>query len=365
MQKHAGGPSVGRPHIADALVEKGYIESRDEAFTELLHDGGAAYVERARLTAADAIRLARAVQAVPVIAHPVTMNLTREGYASTFIELTDLGLGGIEAHHPMHDLALRAHLTDLAAQLGIAATGGSDYHGATKRAYRVGVGKGDLHVPESAVEELYEQRNLLEPQVLPVVCRVSSVVRFHQPLALSEPIQNRRSHNVRSAHEGTDSIQRRPPPLQHDPGSGSVAVHRRCSLFGAIFTDYHCWLAHDPPGRCRLHRFPLSYETTVRPLLEPRFWASRPSVWLFVLRGPAPGIYGLSIVWVLISASLILPLRQAAALVGYMLRLGDSRRDAPHVYTDLPIAGVIEGSGAEQLVDRTAAVVYVVQPSQL
>jgi predicted metal-dependent phosphoesterase TrpH len=158
VRRHAAGPSVGRPHIADALVAKGYIASRDEAFTELLHDGGAAYFERTRLTAHDAIRLARESGAVPVVAHPVTMNLTRDGYASTFIELTGLGLGGIEAHHPMHDRALRIHLSELAGQLGIAATGGSDYHGATKRAYRVGVGKGDLRVPESAVEQLYEQR---------------------------------------------------------------------------------------------------------------------------------------------------------------------------------------------------------------
>ena len=159
VRGHAEGPSVGRPHIADALVDKGYIASRDEAFTELLHDGGAAYVERTRLSAPDAIRLARDSDAVPVIAHPVTMNLTRDGYASTFIELTDLGLGGIEAHHPMHDVALRVHLTELASRLGIAATGGSDYHGATKRAYRVGVGSGDLRVPKSAVDQLYEQRD--------------------------------------------------------------------------------------------------------------------------------------------------------------------------------------------------------------
>jgi predicted metal-dependent phosphoesterase TrpH len=157
--QQAKGPSVGRPHIADALVEKGYIASRDEAFSDLLHDGGAAYVERSRLTACDAIRLSRESHAVPVIAHPVTMGLTRGEYATTFRELTALGLGGIEAHHPMHDLDLRAHIADLAAQLGIAATGGSDYHGATKRAYRVGIGSGDLHVPESAVEQLYEQLN--------------------------------------------------------------------------------------------------------------------------------------------------------------------------------------------------------------
>ncbi len=159
VQRHAEGPSVGRPHIADALVERGYITSRDEGFADLLHDGGVAYVERKRLTAAEAIRLARAGGAVPVVAHPVTMGLTREGYAEAFRQLTDLGLGGIEAHHPMHDLDLRAHLTDMAATLGIAATGGSDYHGATERPYRVGVGKGDLRVPESAVEQLHEQRN--------------------------------------------------------------------------------------------------------------------------------------------------------------------------------------------------------------
>ncbi len=159
VARQAAGPSIGRPHIADALVHKGYLYSRDEAFSDLLHDGGAAYVERSRLSAGDAIRLARASSAVPVIAHPTTMGLTRDGYGRTFRELTDLGLGGIEAHHPMHDLELRTHITELCAQLGIAATGGSDYHGATKRSYRVGVGRGDLRVPESAVEQLYEQRN--------------------------------------------------------------------------------------------------------------------------------------------------------------------------------------------------------------
>lgn len=159
VQRHAEGPSVGRPHIADALVEKGYISSRDEGFSDLLNDGGPAYVERSRLTATEAIHLARASRAVPVIAHPVTMGLTRETYAEAFHQLTDLGLGGIEAHHPMHDVGLRAHLTEVAATLGIAATGGSDYHGATKRAYRVGVGNGDLRVPESAVEQLHAQRD--------------------------------------------------------------------------------------------------------------------------------------------------------------------------------------------------------------
>ncbi len=158
VHRHAAGPSVGRPHIADALIERGYIASRDEAFDDLLRSGGAAYVERVRLSATDTIRLARASHAVPVIAHPVTMGLTRQGYSDTFRSLTNLGLGGIEAHHPMHDLELREHLSGLASALGIAATGGSDYHGVAKRIYRVGTGTGDLAVPASAVEQLHEQQ---------------------------------------------------------------------------------------------------------------------------------------------------------------------------------------------------------------
>jgi len=159
VEKHAAGPSIGRPHIADALIAKGYIESRDEAFTDLLRDGGAAYVERDRLTATDAISLARESHAVPVVAHPVTMGLARDGYGRVFRELADIGLGGIEAHHPMHDRELRTHITGLANSLGIAATGGSDYHGSTKRSYRVGTGTGDLRVPESSVESLFAQRS--------------------------------------------------------------------------------------------------------------------------------------------------------------------------------------------------------------
>jgi predicted metal-dependent phosphoesterase TrpH len=156
--RHAAGASVGRPHIADALVEAGFFEIRDDAFDEVLGDGGTAYVERERLTAVAAITLARESEAVPVIAHPNTMSLRANEYSRLFHELTDAGLGGIEAHHPAHPPELRASLTETAHKLGIAATGGSDYHGAGKRDYSIATGTGDLAVPWSAVEELHEQR---------------------------------------------------------------------------------------------------------------------------------------------------------------------------------------------------------------
>jgi predicted metal-dependent phosphoesterase TrpH len=157
VERHAFGRSVGRPHIADALVAKGYFATRNDAFDGLLSDGGAAYVERDRLNAVDAIGLARESRAVPVIAHPITIGLSRAEAGATFRRLAGQGLGGIEAHHPKHPPALRARLEELAAELDIAATGGSDYHGAGVREFRVGKGTGDLLVPDSAVDQLQDQ----------------------------------------------------------------------------------------------------------------------------------------------------------------------------------------------------------------
>ncbi len=157
VARHSAGRSVGRPHIADALMEKGHVATRNDAFDGLLSDGGAAYVERDRLSAVDAISLARESGAVPVIAHPTTIGLSSAEAGTTFRRLANLGLGGIEAHHPKHDLALRAKFEEIASDLDIAATGGSDYHGAGVRDFRVGRGKGDLVVPDRAVDQLRDQ----------------------------------------------------------------------------------------------------------------------------------------------------------------------------------------------------------------
>lgn len=160
VRHEARGESVGRPHVADALVRKGAFSDRDEAFAALLGDGGPAYVERARLGAVEAIDLARSSNAVPVIAHPATIGVGRDEFSRAFTELAAAGLGGIEAYHPMHDPDLRNHLAALASELGLAATGGSDYHGPGKKhGVDIGVGRGDLHVPQSAIDELEAQRH--------------------------------------------------------------------------------------------------------------------------------------------------------------------------------------------------------------
>ena len=156
VHAQADGASVGRPHIADALIAKGYFTDRREVFDGLLNDGGSAYVERRRLSATRAIELIAASGGVTAIAHPVTMGIHGDRFLRTIDDLIAAGLVGIEAHHPEHDMRLRDSLTALADDLGLIATGGSDYHGTGKTGYSVGTGKGDLHIPQDAFEEIQQ-----------------------------------------------------------------------------------------------------------------------------------------------------------------------------------------------------------------
>ena len=154
--EQAGGTAVGRPHIADALIAKGYFPDRSDVFNGLLNDGGAAYVERSRLTATEAIALTTESGGATVIAHPLTMGLHGDPFIEVLANLKATGLLGIEAHHPMHDVALRETFTEVANDMGLLATGGSDYHGTGKKGYSVGIGTGDLKIPEGAFEVIQQ-----------------------------------------------------------------------------------------------------------------------------------------------------------------------------------------------------------------
>jgi predicted metal-dependent phosphoesterase TrpH len=124
--------TIGRPHLADALVAKKIVASRDEAFTNLLHNESKYYVTHAAPTPAEAIRTIKKAGGVAVIAHPFA---SRRGHVLTtdsFQDLVAAGLDGIEVHHRDQNESEQKVLVSIARELHLVVTGASDYHGTGK-----------------------------------------------------------------------------------------------------------------------------------------------------------------------------------------------------------------------------------------
>ncbi len=147
VQEIAGKGSVGRPHLAQAMLEKGYIASLKEAFTSYLGRGGPAYVERRKLTPAAAVELILRVNGLPVLAHPLTVSDPE----AMVIELKAAGLVGIEAYYQDYSVDDVSKLKSLAGGYDLVVTGGSDYHGLDTEGE---IAIGGVDVPLSAAEHL-------------------------------------------------------------------------------------------------------------------------------------------------------------------------------------------------------------------
>lgn len=132
VEELAAGATVGRPHIARALVETGVIGSVDEAFADLLCRRGPYYVPKADVEVTEAVRMVLAAGGVPVFAHPFARRRGAVVGEDVIAALAGAGLAGIEVDHPDHDVADRARLATLTRDLGLVATGSSDFHGANK-----------------------------------------------------------------------------------------------------------------------------------------------------------------------------------------------------------------------------------------
>jgi predicted metal-dependent phosphoesterase TrpH len=156
VQEIAGEGSVGRPHLAQAMVEGGYVGSLKEAFDSYIGRGGPAYVERRKLTPAAAVELILRVRGLPVLAHPMTV----ADPETLVIELKAAGLIGIEAYYKDYSAADVGKLLSLAESHQLAVTGGSDYHGLDTESE---AGIGSVEVPLSAAEHLMA----LAPSPLP------------------------------------------------------------------------------------------------------------------------------------------------------------------------------------------------------
>jgi predicted metal-dependent phosphoesterase TrpH len=126
------GATMGRPHLADALVAKKIIKSRDEAFIDLLHNDSRFYVSHAAPTPVEAIALIRRAGGVAVIAHPFASHRGQILKPDDFADLVTAGLNGIEVDHRDQNPDERAMLRAIAQELDLVVTGSSDYHGTGK-----------------------------------------------------------------------------------------------------------------------------------------------------------------------------------------------------------------------------------------
>lgn len=123
------GATLGRPHLADALVKKGIFASRDEAFTQMLHNNSKYYVSHYSPTPEVAIKLIKAAGGVSVIAHPMASHRGRTISLDTFGSIIQAGLDGIEVDHRDHSPDEKSQLIKLANESNLVMTGASDYHG--------------------------------------------------------------------------------------------------------------------------------------------------------------------------------------------------------------------------------------------
>lgn len=126
------GTTVGRPHVADALVALGHASDRSAAFETLLSTSSPYYVPHHAPDAVLAVELVRAAGGVPVLAHPRASQRGAVVPEAAIRRMVDAGLAGLEVDHRDHDRSQREHLRALAQSLGLLVTGSSDYHGAGK-----------------------------------------------------------------------------------------------------------------------------------------------------------------------------------------------------------------------------------------
>ncbi len=155
VTREAGGGVVGRPHLARVLVRMGAASSVQDAFDRFLGRGKAAYVDKARLSPADACAVIRDAGGAVILAHPGLVEQDRPGLLPALLDhLLPLGLDGLEAYYSRHSPAQSRRYRQLARKRGLIITGGSDFHDGRDGGPDLGTGLGDLRVPDDCYRAL-------------------------------------------------------------------------------------------------------------------------------------------------------------------------------------------------------------------
>ncbi|MBP5639642.1 MAG: PHP domain-containing protein [Victivallales bacterium] len=153
---------IGRPHIAAALVAKGYFKQNKKAFQELLGRGRPAYVSRQVLPAARCLNAIHAAGGLAVWAHPMASNsMTYSKCERHIVELKASGLDGIEAYYTEHSQLQTKNIIGIAEKTGLFVSGGADFHGSNQPSIHMGTGYGGMSIPDSLmppIKAAYERR---------------------------------------------------------------------------------------------------------------------------------------------------------------------------------------------------------------
>jgi predicted metal-dependent phosphoesterase TrpH len=157
VASHAAGDLVGRPHMARALVDRGAVDSVQEAFDEYLGEGARAYLPKKRVTSREAVDLLHGAGGVAVVAHPVTVG-DPDAVAGILDDLDEVGLDGLEVVHNRHGPDERTRFLEMARARDLVPTGGSDFHGENKPNVDLATGREDnVDVRSSTLEALRER----------------------------------------------------------------------------------------------------------------------------------------------------------------------------------------------------------------
>lgn len=155
VKAEVGPGQLGRPHIAQVMVKKGFVDSIDEAFNKYLAQGKPAYQKKYRIDCQRAIDVINGAGGLPVLAHPYLLGLNRDiDLEKLIIILKDMGLKGLEVYYPGHPPEKTAYYTELAKKHDLLMTGGTDFHGSLTPGLQMGTGRGEFFVPYSLYEKI-------------------------------------------------------------------------------------------------------------------------------------------------------------------------------------------------------------------
>ncbi|MFH1760037.1 MAG: PHP domain-containing protein [bacterium] len=153
VAEHVNGV-IGRPHIAQVLVNKGYAVNIQDAFERFIGSRGAAYIIRKKLGVRDAVDIIHGAQGLAFLAHPCMLNLSEENLKKYLTELKENGVDGVEGFYSKQPPLVSKIVTQSAEKLGMFVSGGSDFHGDLIPDIQLGLGFGEKEIPDIIWEKL-------------------------------------------------------------------------------------------------------------------------------------------------------------------------------------------------------------------